>query len=213
MGPEAAASTRAQGGGAALTRLAIAWVVLGAVAFVASMILAIDRYRLLADPNTELGCDISPFVACGPVMESPAGALFGFPNPLLGVACFMIMITSGMALLAGARLRPWFWIGMQIGLTLAGVFITWLQTQTLYVIESLCIWCMVVWAMTIPLIVLTTAHALAYGRFGNTRGRRLGRWMQEYRWMIIVLWYLVVILAIALKFYREFALMWFGVAL
>lgn len=194
-------------------RLAFAWVGFGAIAFVASMILTIDRIRLLEDPATVLGCDISPFVACGPVMTSTAGALFGFPNPLLGIACFAVVITSGMTLFAGARLRPWYWIGMQAGMTLAGVFITWLQTQSLYTIESLCIWCMVVWACTIPLIVLTTAHALAHGRFGTDRGRAFGRWMSNYRWTIIVLWYLAVVLAIALKFMREFALMWFGIAL
>ncbi len=193
-------------------RLAAAWVFFGAIAFTASMILTIDRIRLLEDPSVNLECDISPFVACGPVMSSTAGALFGFPNPLLGIACFAIMITSGMALFAGARLRPWYWVGMQVGLTLAGVFITWLQTQSLYVIEALCVWCMVVWASTIPLIVLTTAHALVTGRFGGQRGRAFGRWLTDYRWTVIVLWYLAIVLAIALKFYREFALMWFGVA-
>lgn len=194
----------------ALRRLGLAWVIFGGIALLASFILTVDRFRLLADPDVVLVCDISPFVACGSVMESAAGAVFGFPNPLLGIAGFTIMVTSGMALLAGARVRPWFWMGMQLGLTFAGAFITWLQTQSLWVIGSLCLWCMVVWACTIPLVVLTTAHALAYGRFGTDRTRAFGRAMHDYRWVIIVLWYLAVILAIALTFYRDFAFMWFG---
>lgn len=196
----------------ATRRLAVAWIGFGAIAFLASMTLTIDRIRLLENPDAVLACDLSPFVACGPVMSSVAGALFGFPNPLLGIACFAVMVTSGMALLAGARLRPWYWIGMQVGLTLAGMFITWLQTQSLYVIGALCLWCMIVWAATIPMIVLTTAHALEHGRFGWRGGQRLGRWMSSYRWTIIALWYLAVILAVALRFHRDFALMWFGIA-
>lgn len=197
----------------ATRRLALAWVVFGFIALVASFMLTNDRIRLLENPEVELACDLSPFVACGPVMESNAGAVFGFPNPILGLVCFTIMVTSGMALFAGARLRPWFWVGMQLGLTFAGAFITWLQTQSLWVIGALCLWCMVVWACTIPLAVLTTAHAFAYARFGTDATRRFGRVMHDYRWVIIALWYLAVLLAVALTFYRQFAFMWFGLVL
>ena len=72
------------------------------------MILTIDRIKLLTDPQVALVCDISPFVTCGPVMSSRAGALFGFPNPLLGIAGFALAGTTGMVLLAGARLARWY---------------------------------------------------------------------------------------------------------
>lgn len=201
-----------------IRRLAIAWAGFGAIALFASFMLTNDRIRLLQNPDVNLICDISPFVACGPVMESPAGALFGFPNPILGLVCFTIMVTSGMAILAGARLAPWYWVGLQLGLTFAGGFITWLQTQSLWVIGALCLWCMVVWATTIPLVVLTTSYALANGQWfsgqrGNAWGRGFGRFMHEYRWTIIILWYLAIIAAVAATFYREFAFMWFGTVL
>lgn len=201
-----------------IRRLAVAWAGFGAIALFASFMLTNDRIRLLQNPDVNLICDISPFVACGPVMESPAGALFGFPNPILGLVCFTIMVASGMAILAGARFAPWYWVGMQLGLTFAGGFITWLQTQSLWVIGALCLWCMVVWATTIPLIVLTTSFALANGQWFkgqgvDSRGRRFGRWMHDYRWTIIALWYLAIIAAIAATFYREFAFMWFGIVL
>ena len=83
-------------------------VIGSAIGFLAAMILTIDRIRLLTDPQVALVCDISPFVTCGPVMSSAAGALFGFPNPLLGIAGFAIAGTTGMVLLAGARLARWY---------------------------------------------------------------------------------------------------------
>jgi uncharacterized membrane protein len=187
-------------------------VVGSAIGFLAAMILTIDRFKLLTDPQTALVCDISPFVTCGPVMSSAAGALFGFPNPLLGIAGFAIAGTTGMVLLAGARLSRWYLIGFELGCLAAAVFITWLQTQSLYVIGALCIWCMCVWAVTIPIVVVTTARTLSAGAFGDG-ARRVGRAIDDWKIAVIAIWYLLVITAIALRFYREFALMWFGVAL
>lgn len=190
------------------------WVLVigSAIGFVAAMVLTIDRFKLLVDPQVNLACDISPFVACGPVMQSPAGALFGFPNPLLGVAGFALAGTTGMVLLAGARLARWYLACFEIGCLLAAVFITWLQTQSLYVIGALCVYCMVVWAVTIPIFVTTTATTLAAGVFGSGL-RRVGRAIGNWTVAIVAVWYLVIVTAIALRFYREFALLWFGVAL
>jgi uncharacterized membrane protein len=179
-------------------------VVCGLLGLLAAMMLTIDRFRLLQDPQTQL--------ACGPVMESRAGALFGFPNPLLGIIGFSVVVATGAAVLAGARLARWYWRGLQVGVVAAAVFITWLQTQSLYVIDALCLWCMLVWTITIPLVVMVTVGNLAAGHLGGSLVG-LGRRLQPYQVTIVAVWYLVIIGAIALRFYREFALMWFGVAL
>jgi uncharacterized membrane protein len=192
--------------------LAVLLCLCGTVGLVASMMLTIDRFRLLQDPNTQLACNLSPFIACGPVMTSRAGALFGFPNPLLGIIGFTVVLTTGAALLAGARLHRWYWRGLQAGVLAAAVFITWLQTQTLYVIGALCLWCLLVWTVTIPLVVAVTLHNLAAGHLG-ARLREPGRRLQPYTITLVAIWYLIVIGAIALRFYRDFALYWFGVAL
>ena len=94
----------------------------------------------------------------------------------------------------------------------AAVFITWLQTQSLYVIDALCLWCMLVWTVTIPSSWPVTVR--------QPRRRPLGRGWSVWgsgcsaiTVTIVAVWYLIVICAIALRFYREFALMWFGIAL
>ncbi len=184
----------------------------GLLGLLAAMMLTIDRIRLLQDPTVALACDLSPFIACGPVMESRAGALLGFPNPLLGIIGFTVVVTTGAAALTGARLARWYYLGLQVGVVVAAVFITWLQAQSLYVIGALCLWCMLVWAVTIPIVVAVTTANLAAGRMGE-RLVPLGRRLDTYRLSIVAVWYLVVLGAIALRFYREFALLWFGVAL
>lgn len=190
---------------------ALLLVIGSAIGLVASIILTVDRYKVLANPQVSLACDISPFVACGPAMTSRAGALFGFPNPLLGIAGFALVIATGVALLAGARLARWYLACLEVGCLLAVVFITWLQTQSLYVIGALCIYCMIVWTVTIPIFVVTTAHTLGAGVFGDGL-RRVGAAIGNWQIAIIAIWYLVILTAIVLRFYHEFALYWFGVS-
>lgn len=192
--------------------LALVLLISGAIGFVASMILTIDRFALLENPQAQLACDISPFVACGPVMQSKAGALLGFPNPLLGIAGFAVLLTIGAALASGARFGRWFWGGLQVAVVLAAALISFLQFQSLFVIDALCIWCITVWVVTIPVVVAVTVRNLRHAR-GGSRARRVGEVLGHFQGTVVVVWYLLILALIGLRFYRDFALMWFGLAL
>lgn len=192
--------------------LALVLLISGAIGFVASMILTIDRFALLENPQAQLACDISPFVACGPVMQSKAGALLGFPNPLLGIAGFAVLLTIGAALASGARFGRWFWGGLQVAVVLAAALISFLQFQSLFVIDALCIWCITVWVVTIPVVVAVTVRNLRHARSGST-ARRVGEVLGHFQGTVVVVWYLLILALIGLRFYRDFALMWFGLAL
>src|SRR3546814_12772147 len=89
-------------------------------------------------------------------MSTEQAEVFGFPNPIIGVAGFAIVTTVGVALVAGARLQRWFWWGLQAGTTFGVVFIHWLMFQSLYRIDALCPYCMVVWAVINPQFCSTT---------------------------------------------------------
>jgi uncharacterized membrane protein len=178
-------------------------LVIGSVLGVLSAgILTVDKIHLAQHPNASLACDINPIVACGSVIATPQASAFGFPNPIIGLVGFGIVLTVGMALLAGAQFRRWFWIGLQLG-TLFGVcFITWLQFQTIYRIGALCPFCMVVWTVVIPMFVYTAVHNI---RAGHLRLPALlqaaGTFVSKYHVEIIVSWYLIIILAILEHFW------------
>lgn len=70
---------------------------------VASAALLIERIVLVGDPSYVASCSFNPVLSCGSVMTSEQAALFGFPNPVLGVAAFPVVIATGAGLLAGAR--------------------------------------------------------------------------------------------------------------
>ena len=81
----------------------------GAMGWIASFGLTLERIKVAGDPGAATACDISPFISCKSVMLSEQAALFGFPNPLIGLAAFFAPVLVGFAMLAGAKLASWFW--------------------------------------------------------------------------------------------------------
>lgn len=86
----------------------------------ALLLLLVEKITLIADPTYVPTYSINPILSCGSVMRTEQSEVFGFPNPILGVAGFAIVATTGAALLAGASLRWWYWLGLQGG-TIFGV--------------------------------------------------------------------------------------------
>lgn len=173
-------------------------VLTGAVAWIASGILVLERIALYKNPDYVTSCDFNPWVSCGTVMKSTQAALLGFPNPFLGVVGFGIVITIGMALLAGASFARWYWIGVQIGVSLAMVFIIWLWSQALYEINALCLYCMIVWAMMIPMFLYTTARNIAHGVIPASAPVR--RAVAEWTWVATTVLLVLTAASIVLRF-------------
>ncbi|WP_031164980.1 vitamin K epoxide reductase family protein [Streptosporangium roseum] len=174
----------------------------GGIGVLAAFLLVIERLRLAADPDYVPSCSINPILSCGSVMKTEQASVFGFPNPLIGIAAFSVVTAVGMALLAGARFRKWFWYGLQFG-TLAGVvFVHWLIFQSLYRIGALCPYCMVVWAVTIPIFWYVTLANLEAGRIPLLGGaRRAAFWAARYHTVVLTLWMLAIVGLILQRFW------------
>ncbi|MFD6060803.1 MULTISPECIES: vitamin K epoxide reductase family protein [Rhodococcus] len=142
------------------------WLLLvgGLIGLFASFVLTVEKFALAADSSYVPTCSINPVLNCGSVMATEQAAVFGFPNSLLGIAGFAVVAAAGAALLAGARVARWFWLALQAGLAAAVVFVHWLIAQSLYVIGALCPYCMVVWAVTVPLFWYVTVRNLRTAR-------------------------------------------------
>ena len=149
------------------------WLLLvgGLIGTAAAFVLSVERMELLANPAYVPSCSINPVLSCGSVMVTEQAELFGFANSLLGLAGFPVVAATGAALLAGARLADWYWRGLQVGVTAALAFVVWLAFQSLYRIGALCPYCMVVWAVVLPLFWYVTLTNAARGRLGSRLGR------------------------------------------
>ena len=144
---------------------AVFLVVAGALGLLAALELSLEKVLVLADPEHVPSCDVGVLVGCGVNLESWQGSVFGFPNPFIGLMAWPVVITIGVALLAGARFPRWFWIGFNVGVAGALVFVGWLIAQSIYVLDVLCPWCMLTWAVTIPTFWVVTLHNLRDGKF------------------------------------------------
>ncbi|HQV18990.1 MAG TPA: vitamin K epoxide reductase family protein [Gordonia sp. (in: high G+C Gram-positive bacteria)] len=188
---------------ASWTRI-VAWVLTigGAIGLIASADLSIEKIEMLKDPSYSPSCNFNSLFSCGSVMVTDQASAFGPPNPFIGIAGFSVFVTVGVALLSGARLAKWFWLGLQLGATFAVVFVHWLIDQSLYEIGKLCPWCMVVWSVTIPSFLFVTvrnAHA-----FGLVERSRFVGILARNHGLILMVWVLTIIALIVIRFWDEY---------
>ena len=169
-----------------------AWIffVAGMIGIAASIELIIQKIAVLNNPDFVPNCDINPVLSCGSVINTEQASLFGFPNPVLGVIGFTIVIMFGALLFAGVQLPRTMWLGLNLGALLGMFFVVWLVSQSLYVIGALCPWCMVVWAITIPIFWQVTTDNLASKRL--SLGKSFSEIILTLKWILVGASYLII---------------------
>jgi uncharacterized membrane protein len=177
---------------------AIFLVVAGAAGWWAAFQLTLDKFAVLENPDTTLGCNFSLLVQCGKNLNSPEGSAFGFPNPVIGLGGFAAVIAVGVSLLAGARFDRWFWGLFNLGIAGALAFVIFLIVKSIYHLGTLCPWCMLVWAVTIPLFWITTIRNAATGVLGSGL-QRAGRMLLPYAIPLTLVSYVVVAIVAQLR--------------
>ncbi|MCC2032275.1 vitamin K epoxide reductase family protein [Microbacterium allomyrinae] len=145
------------------TALAVWLVIAGVIGWWAAFQLTLEKFHALENPGTGASCDFSVLVQCSANLDSWQGSVFGFPNPVLGLTGWVAPIVVGVAILAGARFARWFWWCFWAGFAFAFGFVVWLIGQSLYDLHTLCPWCMVTWAVTIPTFYAVSVHLLRSG--------------------------------------------------
>ena len=178
---------------------AAVFTLFSALGLLAALTLTIERFKLLEDASYVPSCSLTPVLSCGSVMVTKQAALFGFPNPILGIVAFSVALVAGVLWLGRVELPHWFWLGMSAGLLLGEVFVHWLIFESLYEINALCPYCMVVWAMMIPIFVFVSvrnAHAS-----GLTSRSSFVALLARNHALIITVWVLVIIALVGQRFW------------
>ncbi|BFM23348.1 vitamin K epoxide reductase family protein [Microbacterium sp. che218] len=173
------------------------WLIFaGVVGWWAAFSLTMERFAQLQNPGTAASCDFSVLVQCSANLQSAQGSVFGFPNPIIGLGAWIAPIVVGMALLAGARFARWFWVLFWLGFVFAISFVVWLISQSLFVLATLCPWCMVTWSVVIPSFFVVTLHVLREGVIPRERVREVAdRLMAWVPLMTIVAFAVVAVIA------------------
>lgn len=170
--------------------------VLGATGLAAAFALTVDKIRLLQDPAFVPGCDLNPVLSCGSVMRTDQAEVFGFPNPLLGLVGFGVVVTVGVLLATGSRPARGVLAGLAVGSLAGAGFVHWLAFQSLYRIGALCPWCLVVWAVTIPIMVWSVLTAWRTLAPSVTADR-----LWSVRYLLVAAWGLTVVVLALVRFW------------
>lgn len=182
----------------------LAWTLIigGIIGWIGAFTLTLERLHVAANPDATLSCDIATFISCKSVMLSEQAMLFGFPNPLIGLAAFFAPVVVGFAILAKAKFAAWFWQLFAIGNLLGFTFVIWLFIETVFSIGALCPYCMVSWTGMIPMFWIVTLHGTREG-FIPVPIKMTNFFVAAYdwAWVFTVATFMIFIVTIALKFW------------
>lgn len=136
--------------------------------------------RASGENGLSSGCDVNLLVQCSANLDSWQGSLFGFPNPLLGLVGWPVVITLLVLVLTGMEMPKWILRAISLGMVVAYGFILWLMYVSFWQLGTLCPWCMVTWISTITVSTIVWTNAYDTGIWGQKRessARRLSFWI------------------------------------
>lgn len=185
-------------------------IVFGAFGLLASGAIAVEKEHLLKNPETELVCNLNPIYSCSNVFLSKQSQAFGVSNELLGIAIFAALITLGVTLFAGAKMKNWLWYTYLAGMLGFMAMVVWFFGQSVYVIGSLCIFCSCVWFSAWTLT--TTGFAWIYDSGYLKVSKKYDRVLRFFRRNIISIWlvFLLTLVGLVLNHFWYYYGQYFG---
>lgn len=173
------------------------------LAFLASFTLSVEKLELLKNPDAVLSCSVNMVLNCASVMKTPQAELFGFPNSYLGIIGFAIVITVAMGALMGAKYTRPYLVTAQVFYGLGLLFAYWLFFQSVYVIQVLCPWCLVVTVTTTLIFGALLRYNLRENNFGlsGKANKQVQEWLKkDYDKLIVAGWLVLMIALVVMKF-------------
>ncbi len=177
-------------------------IVGGIIGIVCSLFLVHDQIQIWLNPHYVPSCSLNPVVNCGAVIGSKQGEVFGIPAPFLGLLVFPVLVTTGAAMLAGAKLKRWFWQWIELGMLGGVVFALWLFWLSLYRVHALCPFCMTVDVVVYTLAWYVTLYNLEHGyAILPKRLDSAGQFARKHHLDILLLWFVLLLVFILHHFW------------
>lgn len=175
----------------------------GIVGLAASFVLAVEEFHLLKNPDAILTCSLNAVLNCADVMKTWQATVFGFPNMFIGLMAFPVVITVALLGLSGAMLPRWFYLGANIGYLLGAIFAYWLFFNSVYAIEILCPWCLVVTFSTTMLLATITHYNIRENNFNLSKKahKKLEAFQKkDFGKLVTASWIVILAILVFLKF-------------
>ncbi|NEG70620.1 vitamin K epoxide reductase family protein [Bifidobacterium choloepi] len=174
------------------------------VALIVSFILSADTLKLARNPDQLLGCDVNGIISCSDVAKSWQAEIVQFaglsyPNAFFGIAAESVFVTIAVIGLARVKVPRWFALCTWLGSLAAFCYAYWLTSQSLFVIQALCPWCMLLMASTTIQFMAVSHATVTVQRLPGRRSPFYTYYRLNYDLMADILWIVVVIAIILVK--------------
>lgn len=113
----------------------------GIIGMIAAFLQTTEKIALLKNKDAILACDLNSVFSCTNVLNAWQSAVFGFPNSLMCMALFTIFASIALVGVSGGTLPRKLRLGIQTLSLFTLGFALWFLTQSIYVINALCILC------------------------------------------------------------------------
>jgi len=185
------------------TGIFVTMIIAAAIALIAAFTLTVEKFHLYEQPDAVLSCSINLVLNCSTVMQSWQSHVFGFPNMILGLIGFSVVLTIAVLGLAKVQFPRWFLIATNIGLLFAAGFAYWLFFQSIYAIQVLCPWCLLVTTATTLMLSSILHYNLKHNTFHfskKTYQKVLAFLAGGYHQMIVIAWFVIMFALVYLQF-------------
>lgn len=160
----------------------------------ASFTLTYDKIHVLSDASYDPNCNINPILSCGSVMKTEQSSLLGVPNTIFGLMAFSMLLTFGVLLATGVKVKRHIWIVAQIAATGGVIFMHYLFFQGVYRINAICPWCFLIWIITIPTFWYITIYNIRENNVMLPYSLLpIRTFILKYHAEILFTWYLIIL--------------------
>ena len=121
------------------------------VGFLASFLQMIEKVTLLENPQAVLTCNINSVFSCTNILNAWQSSVFGFPNSLMCISLFAILLAVGLVGWTGGVINGKLRLVFQ-GMALFFIgFGFWYLWQSIFIVGSLCIYCIFCYAAVLAI--------------------------------------------------------------
>lgn len=116
------------------------------IGLIASFLQMIEKIKMLKNVSAPLICNINAVFNCSNVLDTWQSSVFGFPNALMCIIFFTIMLTLGLIGWTGSIINKNLRLIMQASAIFFLGFGFWYLWQSIFIIGSICLFCLFCYA-------------------------------------------------------------------
>ena len=179
-------------------------MLVGAVlSLLASFVLSVEAIEIAKNPNAELSCSVNIVLNCATVAAHPSATFMGFPNSFIGMMAEPVVIAVAIAGLAGVKFPRRFMFTAQIFYTAGLLFALGLLYVSMFIIQALCPWCLLVTLTTILVWFALTRYNIREDNLYLPKklSKRAHAWLdKDYDKLVMAALIFVIVAGIFLKY-------------